>query len=95
MTNFDNHYSAKVNKCFVRLTSMASQVKPRVPTINRLVFDAFEGKVYASYMWMNDGGKKFWEVPPFDCTVTSLSGEKRLCKSAEEFDELIKQFMEQ
>jgi hypothetical protein len=95
MANFENHYNAKVNKCFVQVSNMGSTRKPYVPTVNRIVFDAFEGKGYASYMWMNNQGKKYWEVPPYECTVTSLTGEEKHCASVEEFDELIKQFMEQ
>jgi hypothetical protein len=93
--NFTNHYNVKVNKCFVEITNMGSDRKPHVPTVNRIVSDAFEGKVYGEYMWMNLKGKKYWEVEPFLCRVTSLSGEETVCTSSEQFDSLIKQFMEQ
>lgn len=56
--------------------------------------DAFEGKVYANYIWRSDKRKKYWEVTPFDCKVMLLSGEERLCHSSDEFDALVKQYME-
>ena len=95
MADFTNHYNAKVNKCFVEITNMGRNQKPYVPAVNRIVSDAFEGKVYGEYMWMNNKGKKYWEVEPYWCKVRSLSGEETVCKSSEEFDSLIKQFMEQ
>lgn len=32
---------------------------------------------------------KYWEVEPYICKVTSLSGEETICKSSEQFDSLI------
>lgn len=58
------------------------------------VMDAFESKVYANYVWSTRPGKKFWEVPPLECTVTLLSGEESTCHSSAEFDSLVKQYME-
>src|SRR5450759_845176 len=91
MAGFTNHYNVKVNKCFVEITNSGSSRQPYVPTINRILFDAFEGKVYGEYMWVNSKGKKYWEVAPFICKVTSLSGEEIICNSTEQFDSLIKQ----
>jgi hypothetical protein len=58
------------------------------------VFDAFEGKEYATYIWHIEKNKKYWEVPPFECKVTSISGGETECHSQAEFDELVKQYME-
>jgi hypothetical protein len=92
--NFTNHYNAKLNKCFVEMFSMKSHRTPYVPTVYRSVSDAFEGKTYGEYMWINDLGKKYWEVKPFVCKVTLLSGEDKYCESDREFEELIKVYME-
>src|SRR6266851_3062813 len=56
--------------------------------------DGFEGKVYGSYMWRADKVKKYWEVPPIQCTVTLPSGEEKTCHSSDEFDSLVKEYME-
>ena len=96
MTSYTNHYNSKVDKCFMEVTNSSGSGtgKSYVPTVYRILSDAFEGKVYGEYFWQNGTGKKYWEVPPLMCKVTSLKGEETFCKSTEEFDELIKQFME-
>jgi hypothetical protein len=92
--SFTNHYQLGTNKCFMETTSMDLKTKPYVPNSYRSVSDAFEGKVYAEYYWRNDKGKKYWEVEPFQCEITTLTGEKTVCKSTQEYERLIKQFME-
>jgi len=34
-----------------------------------VVYDAFQGRVYANYIWINAKGKKYWEVAPTECDV--------------------------
>jgi hypothetical protein len=92
--NFTNHYNPKLNKCFVDIFSAKSHLTPYVPTAFRSVSDAFEGKGFGEYMWINNSGKKYWEVKPFVCKVTLLSGEEKYCESDKEFDELVKIYME-
>lgn len=95
MASFTNHYNAQLNKCFIQIQS--SEVNTKTDTIftYRTVMDAFEGRGYAEYSWKSDTTKKYWEVAPFVCKVTTLSGGQEVyCKSTEEFDELVKQFMQ-
>jgi len=61
---------------------------------SKTLTDAFEGKVYGNYIWSTQKGKKYWEVPPLECKVTLPSGEEKACHSSDEFDELVKQYME-
>ena len=91
ITSYTNHYNATVNKCFIEEYSN----EPHIFSVSRTVSDAFEGKEYGQYFWSNPERKKYWEVPPTLCKVTPLSGEETFCNSSEEFDGLIKQFMEQ
>jgi len=86
MANFLSHYNTKLNKCFVQIASTDAK-KPTISTY-RTVSDAFEGRVLAEYM------KNWKEASPFVCKVTPLSGEERFCHSDEEFDALVKQYME-
>jgi hypothetical protein len=58
------------------------------------LFDAYEGKTYGEYNWHTVKDKKYWEVPPFMCKVVLPSGDDKLCTSDNEFDELIKTYME-
>jgi hypothetical protein len=96
MADFSNHYNPKLGKCFAEVEY--TDVKtPGGIFVSRTVVDAFEGKVYGSYMWNNNTKKKYWEVPPLKCSVTMLSGEERQCHSddgPEGFNALVKQYME-
>jgi hypothetical protein len=56
--------------------------------------DAFEGKVYGSYVWVNTQHKKFWEVDPMECYVVSPTGERKECKSSDEYDSLSSAYLE-
>ena len=92
--SFSNHYNEKLNKCFVRVEDVDWKTAPGKVFTNRIVSDAFEGKVYGEYMWRSDKVKKYWEVPPLRCSVTLLSGEEKQCHSSDEFDTLLKTYME-
>lgn len=89
--DFTDHYNAKLNKCFMRIQWFDTIAGV---TIERALFDAFEGKEYGSYSWKPVKNKRPWEVPPFACTVTLPSGEERICHSSDEFEALLKQYME-
>jgi len=92
--SFSNHYSVKLDKCFVLVESIDAKTAPGTIFTNKVLSDAFEGKVYAEYMWRSDKVKKYWEVPPLQCSVTLLSGEAKDCHSSDEFDVLVKAYME-
>jgi seryl-tRNA synthetase len=94
LADVSNHYNAKLNKCFMQIQDTdAKSVRGTIVT-STTVADAFEGKVYATYIWSTQKNKKYWEVPPLECKVTLLSGEEKICHSSDEFDELVKQYME-
>jgi hypothetical protein len=88
-----NHYDAKLNRCFMEVRDTDARSVPGTILTSETVLDAFEGKLYASYAWSAEKNKRYQYAPLLDCEVTSLSGEKTVCHSSEEFDELVKQFM--
>src|SRR5437762_3175471 len=90
MASYLNHYNLKLNKCFMQVESYDSSRPKAVIFTNRTVSDAFEGKVYGTYIWRTVEGKKYWEVPPLQCQVVLPSGEEQRCKSDDEFKDLIK-----
>ncbi len=59
--NYVNHYNMKLGRCFVQ-TEMGG-ISNGVPVVNRGLSDAFEGKVYGTYAWMNNQGKKYGRLP--------------------------------
>jgi hypothetical protein len=83
-TSFTDHYSPKLGRCFIEVTS--SIRTGNIPSRQKTVEDAFEGKVFAQYEWSNPQGKKYWEVAPYLCTVDGT-----VCKSTDEFDSLVLQ----
>lgn len=92
---FANHYNPKLGKCFVEVEY--TDFKSGGIFVSKTVVDAFEGRVYATYIWNNNTKKKYWEVAPLKCSVTLLSGEEKLCNSEdgpEGFNGLVKQYME-
>ena len=94
MTGFTNHYNEKLNRCFMLVEETDVKSDPGTIWTNKTLLDAFEGKELATYSWHSDKVKKYWQVPPFQCEVTLPSGEKKICNSGAEFDELIKVYME-
>jgi hypothetical protein len=89
---YQNHYNEKLNKCFV-LEVVTTMTAGQFMT-TKFLSDAFEGKTVANYSWVSDKVKKYWEVAPFVCSVTLPSGEGKACQSSDEFDELIKSYLE-
>lgn len=92
--DFTNHYNVALNKCFVLVENTDAKTTPGTIWADKTLPDAFEGKIYGEYMWRSDKSQKYWEVPPVKCEVTTLSGEEKNCTSSDEFDALVKQYME-
>ncbi len=90
--HFTNHYNASLNKCL--MVPQTTMVMGTTPSTAKVLYDAFEGKDYGNYMWINSQGKQFWEVAPTECSVTNPSGREHKCASSEEFDNLAKQYMQ-
>lgn len=91
---YENHYNEKFNKCFVITQNTDTKIAPGKITISRFLSDAFEGRNLGNYFWQSDKTKKYWQVAPYTCDVTLPSGEKKGCRSSEEFDELLKVYMQ-
>jgi hypothetical protein len=88
-----NHYNAKLNKCFVETRSESfSNGYPHSET--KILTDAFEGKDYGEYIFISTPNKPDYLGSPAECEVTLPSGEETTCHSSDEFDALVKQYME-
>lgn len=92
MASFTNHYNSKLNKCFIRIDWTTASTSATY--IYASVTDAFEGQVYGSYTWHTVKDKKYWEVPPSTCEVIPPSGSKETCHSSDEFDSLLKPYLD-
>jgi hypothetical protein len=63
-------------------------------TIHLILFDAYENRDYAEYMWIPREGKKYWEVALISCRLFPSSGNERFCKSEAEYDDFVAAYME-
>jgi hypothetical protein len=89
---YTDHYNQRMKTCFVQIDK--SGVTAQGWTyVYKTVGDA-EGREYADYMWGADNAKASADVPPSICEVILSSGEEMECRSAREFDELVKNYME-
>jgi hypothetical protein len=93
LAGYENHYNSKLNKCFIMVQNTDATYSPTIWT-HKSLLDAYEGKAYGEYSWHTVKNKKYWEVPPFMCKVVLPTGEDHFCKSDEEFEELIKVYMQ-
>ena len=89
MAGFENHYSAKLDKCFIAVFGSLSG-----DSHSRTIMDAFEGKEYGTYIWTNPTGKPAQDVAPMRCSVVTPSGETLKCRSDDEFTTMVKVYME-
>jgi hypothetical protein len=85
------HFNQKLDKCFIFITY--NPPSKGLSVIQQLQ-DAFEGKGYGEYSWSVPPGKAPAEVKPILCSVISPAGQKTICNSPEEFDALVKMYME-
>jgi len=85
-SNYYNHYNEKLNKCFLIQEIINSD------GVQKYLPDAFEDKLYGSYTDKTDKSSLLSTIT--HCYVTLPSGEDKQCKSSEEFDTLIKYYME-
>jgi len=95
IAEFSNHYNSKLNRCFMRVEKTDPTIVTKTIFTTKFVFDAFERKSYAEYTWKTEPGKKYWEVAPTECAVTLADGTRKMCRSSDEFDELVKPYMDQ
>ena len=86
-TGYTSHFDAAANVCYIMVHSVVTE--KGVPSVSDVVYDAFEGRVYASYVWINSQGKKYWEVAPMECRVKPRGQAEITCKSSKQFDDLV------
>lgn len=89
ITSYTSHYDPAVNVCYVRINSFGGVDSAAVSDV---VYDAFGGRVYATYIWVNPLKKKFYEVPPSECEINIPGKPLEKCNSSEEFNELAEKY---
>jgi hypothetical protein len=90
MNAYTSHFDPSVNVCYVWVRW--GKIDKDGASFADTISDAFEGRIYASYMWMNLEGKKSSEVTPTFCSVKPRGQDEITCKSQEEFDRLVDRY---
>jgi hypothetical protein len=84
MDGYENHYNEKLNKCMVTI-STGNPIDSEKFFSNYLI-DAFENKTLGQLVYKG--------LQPFQCEITLPSGERKFCKSSDEFHELEKIYLQ-
>jgi hypothetical protein len=88
ISDYTSHYDPAVNVCYIRIHSIYAN--PLM--VSDVVYDAFGGRVYANYMWINPKNKMAWEVSPSECVINIPGKPDESCKTDSEFDELTEKY---
>ena len=85
---YESHYNKKLNVCFLSISSLYKS------TVSESLVDAYEQRVYATYMWIADKNKKYSEVVPMLCRVMPNTKYETKCSSEEEYKSYVAKLME-
>ena len=88
-TSYTSHYDPTANVCYIRVNSTSSE---KFPVVVDMVYDAFGGRVYANYMWIDSQNKKYREGTPSKCELDIPGKPVEECKSLEQFDALTEKY---
>ena len=91
IASYTNHYNQARSTCFILINSITPS--PESILTSKSLSDAFEGKEYASYI-SNLSTARGTNARLIDCYALSSSGVKQSCNSDDQFEELIKPYME-
>jgi hypothetical protein len=96
-TDYQSHYNTKLKKCFILIETngLMPGLEEGEFLFTKTLSDAYERRVYASYGWVSRTGQKYWEVPPTSCELIPSFRQKKFCKTQEEFDDFVAQYMEE
>jgi hypothetical protein len=92
LSSYTSHYDPTENICYIRINTTSAAKNGKGSMVSEVVFDAFGGREYAEYTWINSENKKFYEVAPSVCEIEIPGKPQQLCKSDTEFDELTEQY---
>lgn len=87
---YQNHYNAKLNKCFMVLTATAMKVTAYG---EKHLFDAYEQREYGEYIWQSS------KLTPhsdevLSCRLSDPSKPEANCKTKQEFDAFAARYMQ-
>jgi hypothetical protein len=91
--DYSSHYNTTLGKCLMQIEATHSSNKQ--VSSSKLLMDAFERRVYASYLWISKEGKPFWGEEPEKCELNPSLRQTKNCNSEEEFKAFVADYMEE
>jgi hypothetical protein len=88
-----SHYNMKLKRCLL-LIEEVSELNGQIATSANLI-DAFERRLYASFLWVTHENKYYWEVSPIECELAASYRQRKNCTTREEFDSFVAEYMEE
>jgi len=84
-SDYQSHYNTKLNKCLMEIETTFFDGGHITTSV--LLMDAFEQRVYASYVWASPNVNS--------CDLVPTSQTQTHCSSREEFDAFVAKYMEE
>jgi len=84
-SDYQSHYNTKLNKCLMEIETTFFDGGHITTSV--LLMDAFEQRVYASYIWASQNVNS--------CDLVPTSQTQTHCSSREEFDAFVAKYMEE
>ena len=84
---WQSHYNPKIQRCLILATRVTSS--GNVTQTTKKMYDAFERRDYGGYLLSTSS------ATPLFCELPSNDGQRRFCKSQEEFEAIAAEYMEQ
>jgi hypothetical protein len=90
ISDYTSHFDPQKNVCYVRVSAVTAS--KRGVTNSVVVYDAFERRIFANFLWVNYSQKKYWEVKPSECEVHPPQLSTIHCQSSDEFNDLVEKW---
>jgi hypothetical protein len=92
-SDYQTHYNTKLQKCLMLIE--ATRMLGNQSSTSAILTDAYERRIYASYLWISRENTKYWEVSPTNCELVLSLRQKKYCTTREEFDAFVADYMEE
>ena len=93
MSAYQSHFNTKLGKCFMAIESTTVTKNGNIVN-SKFLLDAYEQREYAEYTWISRNNKKYWEVPPFICKLIPSTASEQFCKTEDEYNKFVTNYME-
>jgi len=90
MLDYASHFDPQKGVCYLRINSITAS--KRGVTNSAIVWDAFERRVFANFLWANYSGKRYWEIRPTQCELYPQQQPTVYCQSSDEFNDLVEKW---